>query len=139
MHAGRYHCAQLYVPPFLMLHRIDSLLDSRHTRSLSFSVNILLIVWQTHYNVTDLASEADLHTFMANPEIFDVKDGHVTALQGMLFVSFILLQTRIDTTSTGPGLGIEMNEELIREVSARYVEKWRNPVWGGVDGSLREW
>lgn len=103
MHAGRYHCAQL-----------------RHTRSLSFSVNILLIVWQTHYNVTDLASEADLHTFMANPEIFDVKDGHVTALQG-------------------PGLGIEMNEELIREVSARYVEKWRNPVWGGVDGSLREW
>lgn len=120
MHAGRYHCAQLYVPPFLMLHRIDSLLDSRHTRSLSFSVNILLIVWQTHYNVTDLASEADLHTFMANPEIFDVKDGHVTALQG-------------------PGLGIEMNEELIRKVSARYVEKWRNPVWGGVDGSLREW
>lgn len=80
--------------------------------------------WKIHYNVSpDPESEADLHTFMANPEIFDVEEGHVAALQG-------------------PGLGIEMNEALIREVSARHVEKypaWRNPVWRGEDGSLREW
>lgn len=38
-----------------------------------------------HYNVSlDPGYEADLHTFMANPEIFDVKEGHVVALQGLL-------------------------------------------------------
>jgi hypothetical protein len=44
----------------------------------------------------DLTSEADLHTFMANPEIFDVKEGHVAALQGSLFLSLALMQTGID-------------------------------------------
>ena len=39
-----------------------------------------------HYNVTsedDSAAEADLHTYMANPEVFTVKEGYVAALQGM--------------------------------------------------------
>ncbi|KAF8633165.1 hypothetical protein AX17_004666 [Amanita inopinata Kibby_2008] len=80
--------------------------------------------WKMHYNInSDPEHEADLHTYMIDSKVFDIKDGHIVALQG-------------------PGLGIEINEELVRKTSAWYVEKhraWRNPVWRGDDGSLREW
>ena len=41
----------------------------------------------------------------------------------------------------GPGLGLEINETLVRKTSAQYVKEkaWRNEVWIGEDGSLREW
>lgn len=42
----------------------------------------------------------------------------------------------------GAGLGIEIKEDLVRRTSEEYVKNekaWRNPVWKGVDGSLREW
>jgi galactonate dehydratase len=41
-----------------------------------------------------------------------------------------------------PGLGVEINEELVRATSKAFVEKdiaWANPVWRGEDGGLREW
>ncbi|TFK32324.1 enolase C-terminal domain-like protein, partial [Crucibulum laeve] len=80
--------------------------------------------WEIHYNVSlDAECGADLHTFMVDPNIFKVENGHVAALQG-------------------PGIGIDINEQLVREMSTRYVEKyraWRNPAWRGEDGSLREW
>jgi len=82
--------------------------------------------WKMHYNVTsedDPAAEADLHTYMANPEVFSVKEGYVAALQG-------------------PGIGVEIDEERVRRASENYVHKgspWRNPVWRGEDGGLREW
>ncbi|KAL5637031.1 hypothetical protein ACGC1H_000865 [Rhizoctonia solani] len=73
--------------------------------------------WQMHYN-----QGADLFTYMLNPEVFSVKDGHVEAL-------------------AGPGLGIDINEKLVREASEKYVHEkaWRNTTWRGEDGSLREW
>lgn len=46
------------------------------------------------------------------------------------------------TPSLGPGLGIEINEDLVRSTSEEYVRNgnaWRNPVWKGADDSLREW
>jgi galactonate dehydratase len=89
----------------------------------------------------DPNSDADLHTYMANPEIFDVKDGHVAALQGM-FSQYDMSINCSQCLTLGPGLGIEMDEMKIREASAKYVENhpaWRNPVWRGKDGSLREW
>jgi len=80
--------------------------------------------WDIHYNANlDDECGADLHTYLVNPSVFDVKDGHIAALEA-------------------PGLGIEINERLVRTMSALYVEKypaWRNPVWRGEDGSLREW
>jgi galactonate dehydratase len=45
---------------------------------------IICWVWGPGLNIRpDSASQADLHTFMANSEIFNLKDGHVTALEGL--------------------------------------------------------
>ncbi|EIM88892.1 enolase C-terminal domain-like protein [Stereum hirsutum FP-91666 SS1] len=73
--------------------------------------------WEMHYN-----QGADLLTYLVDPSVFAVVDGHVEALKG-------------------PGLGIEINEPLVRETSAKYMREkaWRNEVWRGSDGSLREW
>ncbi len=68
-----------------------------------------------HYNRVD----ADLGTYLADPGVFAVEGGSVAAL-------------------TGPGLGVEIDEEKVRSV-ARDPHRWRNPVWRGADGSLREW
>ncbi|KAG6887934.1 hypothetical protein C0992_010181 [Termitomyces sp. T32_za158] len=77
-----------------------------------------------HYNVSpDPTYSSDLDTYLVNPDVFKVVDGHVAALDG-------------------PGIGIEIQEALVREMSAKYVQNhpaWRNPVWRGEDGSLREW
>ncbi|KAG1862461.1 enolase C-terminal domain-like protein [Suillus tomentosus] len=56
------------------------------------------------------SDDADLFTYLADPSVFAVKDGYIT-------------------TPSGPGLGIVINEELA----------WRNPIWRGEDGSIREW
>ncbi|KAI0316369.1 enolase C-terminal domain-like protein [Amylostereum chailletii] len=73
--------------------------------------------WQIHYN-----QGADLFTYLADPSVFAVKDGHVENL-------------------TGPGLGIEINETAVREAAAKHAEEraWRNVAWRGPDGTLREW
>ena len=68
-----------------------------------------------HYNT----GGHDLLTYMTNPQIFDVVDGMVAA-------------------PAGPGLGVEINEALVREAS-KTAPPWRNPVWRGEDGAIREW
>ncbi|HVZ29025.1 MAG TPA: galactonate dehydratase [Asticcacaulis sp.] len=68
-----------------------------------------------HYNT----GGHDLLTYMKNPEVFDVKDGYVEAL-------------------TGPGLGVEIDEAKVREMS-KDCPPWRNPAWRGPDGYVREW
>ncbi len=68
-----------------------------------------------HYNTDG----HDLLTYMLNPEVFSVKDGTVEAL-------------------TGPGLGVEIDEEKVRRLS-RDAPAWRNPAWRGPHGDLREW
>jgi galactonate dehydratase len=37
-----------------------------------------------------------------------------------------------------PGLGVEINEELVAERSAQ-ADDWRNPVWRHADGAVAEW
>jgi len=77
-----------------------------------------------HYNTSpDPNFVSDLDTYLLNPQVFKVTKGHIPILEG-------------------PGLGIQIDEELVRRISANYVEKypaWRNPIWRGEDGSLREW
>jgi galactonate dehydratase len=68
-----------------------------------------------HYNT----GEHDLLTYLKNPAVFEVRDGMVAALEGA-------------------GLGIEIDEARVRE-AAQIPHEWRNPVWRGPDGGVREW
>ncbi|KAK7202374.1 hypothetical protein BZA70DRAFT_104084 [Myxozyma melibiosi] len=74
--------------------------------------------WKMHYN---LNSEYDLFSYIKNKEAFDVNNGFVEAL-------------------TLPGLGIEIDEALVRKAASELNGfSWRNPVWRGPDGGIREW
>jgi galactonate dehydratase len=76
-----------------------------------------LHLFQMHYNAGDF----DLFTYLKNPEVFAVKNGAVELL-------------------TGPGLGIELDEDLIRKNAEENKDfSWRNPTWRGPDGAIREW
>ncbi|AVS78214.1 galactonate dehydratase [Paracidovorax avenae] len=67
-----------------------------------------------HYN-----QDNDLMDYVSNPQVFAYQDGMVAIPRG-------------------PGLGIEVNEDYVRE-RARQGHRWRNPVWRHRDGSLAEW
>ncbi len=67
-----------------------------------------------HYN-----RENDLLDYVKDRGVFLYQDGYVTIPRG-------------------PGLGIEVNEEYVRERAA-VGHRWRNPVWRHKDGSVAEW
>jgi galactonate dehydratase len=67
-----------------------------------------------HYNATN-----DLLDYLVDPSVFDYSDGHLAM-------------------PSGPGLGIEVNEEFVRR-KAKEGHRWRNPVWRHADGSFAEW
>ncbi|ROR21057.1 galactonate dehydratase [Comamonas sp. BIGb0124] len=67
-----------------------------------------------HYNTSN-----DLLDYVVNPQAFAYRDGYVD-MPG------------------GPGLGIEVNEDYVRERAAE-GHRWRNPVWRHADGSVAEW
>ncbi len=67
-----------------------------------------------HYNQGN-----DLLDYLADPSVFRYEDGYV-AIPG------------------GPGLGININEDKVKEMAARGHD-WKNPVWRHRDGSIAEW
>ncbi|MEV0891827.1 galactonate dehydratase [Promicromonospora sp. NPDC050262] len=67
-----------------------------------------------HYNKAN-----DLLDYIVDPGVFAYEDGSVAIPQG-------------------PGLGIEVNEDYVRERAAE-GHRWRNPVWRHEDGSFAEW
>lgn len=67
-----------------------------------------------HYN-----QGSDLLDYLADTTVFRYEDGFVKRLNA-------------------PGLGIEINEEKVREM-AKTGHQWRNPVWRNADGSVAEW
>ncbi|WP_367270406.1 galactonate dehydratase [uncultured Olegusella sp.] len=67
-----------------------------------------------HYN-----QGFDLLDFVQNKEIFEFKDGYIQV-------------------PTEPGLGLIMDEEKIKEISAEGLV-WRNPSWKNYDGTIAEW
>lgn len=67
-----------------------------------------------HYN-----QGADLLDYLKDPKVFEYSEGFVKM-------------------PMGPGLGIEVNEEYVRE-QAKARPRWRNPLWSHSDGSLAEW
>jgi hypothetical protein len=56
-----------------------------------------------HYNVE--AGDIDLNTYLKDQSIFAIKDGHVGA-------------------PTGPGLGIDIDEDMVRKIAAE-TEPWQ--------------
>ncbi len=67
-----------------------------------------------HYN-----KGYDLLNYLKNPEVFHYKEGHASLI-------------------TGPGLGIEVDEEYVRNMS-RVGHNWHNPIWRDADGIIAEW
>jgi galactonate dehydratase len=67
-----------------------------------------------HYN-----NEVDITDYLNDWSVFNYENGYVNIL-------------------TKPGLGIEVNEEKIREM-AKVGHHWKNPVWRNEDGSITEW
>ncbi|KON64047.1 D-galactonate dehydratase [Komagataeibacter europaeus] len=67
-----------------------------------------------HYNKSN-----DLLDYVNDPSVFSYVDGTVAI-------------------PDGPGLGIEINEDYVREKAAE-GHRWRNPVWRHADGSVAEW
>jgi galactonate dehydratase len=67
-----------------------------------------------HYN-----EGSDLLDYLVDPSVFHYHEGYVNRL-------------------TAPGLGIEVDEEKVREM-AKVGHDWRNPIWRNADGSMTEW
>ena len=67
-----------------------------------------------HYN-----RESDLLDYLKNPGVFAYQGGYVSI-------------------PVGPGLGIEIDEEKVRE-AAKIGHDWKNPVWRNADGTVAEW
>jgi len=67
-----------------------------------------------HYN-----QGADLLDYLADRTVFEYKQGFVYR-------------------NEAPGLGIEINEEKVRE-AAKIGHDWKNPVWRTEEGTVAEW
>lgn len=67
-----------------------------------------------HYNQGN-----DLLDYIVDSSVFEYVDGFVTI-------------------PSGPGLGIEINEEHVRKL-AEVGHDWKNPIWRHQDGSVAEW
>jgi len=67
-----------------------------------------------HYN-----KDSDLVDYLSDPDVFKYKNGYVDRLKD-------------------PGLGIEINEEKVKEMS-KIGHDWKNPVWRTVEGVITEW
>ncbi|EOV8087399.1 galactonate dehydratase [Providencia huaxiensis] len=67
-----------------------------------------------HYN-----QGAELLDYILNKEDFSITDGYFYP-------------------NNKPGLGVEVNEELVIEKS-KNAPDWRNPIWRNADGAIAEW
>lgn len=67
-----------------------------------------------HYNQGN-----DVLDYLVDPSVFKYEEGYVNL-------------------PTKPGLGIDINEEFVRE-KAKQGHSWKNPVWRHKDGSIAEW
>lgn len=67
-----------------------------------------------HYN-----QGSDLLDYVKDSSVFEYEKGYVNILKG-------------------PGLGIEVNEEKVREM-AKIGHQWKNPIWRTEDGCIAEW
>ena len=67
-----------------------------------------------HYN-----RGGELLDYLKNPTIYAYQNGFIAA-------------------KTGPGLGLEIDEEYVRR-AAENCPTWKNPIWRNFDGTIAEW
>ncbi|HTJ91531.1 MAG TPA: galactonate dehydratase [Pararobbsia sp.] len=67
-----------------------------------------------HYN-----QGGEVNDYIKNKDVFKFDNGHLHAMKG-------------------PGLGIEIDEEVVIERS-KHAPDWHNPVWRHPDGAIAEW
>ncbi|MEM6769240.1 MAG: galactonate dehydratase [Bacteroidota bacterium] len=65
------------------------------------------------------ANDVDLTYYLKDPSVFGLKDGYVPL-------------------PTGPGLGIEIDEEKVHAAAATGHD-WKNIIWRNEDGAIAEW
>jgi galactonate dehydratase len=82
--------------------------------AVSFNATIQEQSLGIHYNQSN-----DLLDYVKDPGVFAFNDGYIEI-------------------PTGPGLGIEVNEEYVVE-RAKVGHRWRNPLWRHPDGGVAEW
>lgn len=83
---------------------------------IDFAIPNFLIQEQSlgiHYNV-----DSDLLDYLVDTSVFAFADGYIKR-------------------PTRPGLGIDIDETLVRKVAKEH--RWRAPIWRRTDGSLAEW
>ena len=70
-----------------------------------------------HYNIGGY----DLLTYVLNKEVFEIKD------KGWIDIP------------AQPGIGVQIDEEMVRKVASERPAAWRSVIWRGENGELREW
>ncbi len=69
-----------------------------------------------HYN----KGTAELIDYVQNKEDFHYENGYIKPLPK-------------------PGLGVVIDEEVVKEAAEKFDKDWRNPIWRHEDGSIAEW
>ena len=92
-----------------------TLASSLHLDAVSHNALIQEQSMGIHYN-----KGADVLDYMKNPEIFAIEDGYMKI-------------------PTGPGLGVEIDEDAVTRRAEEEPHRWRNPIWRHEDGALAEW
>ena len=69
-----------------------------------------------HYN----KGTAELIDYVKNKEDFQYENGYIKPLPK-------------------PGLGVVIDEDVVKEAAEKFDKDWRNPIWRHEDGSFAEW
>ncbi len=83
------------------------------------AVNLNAVVQEQSLGIHEY-KEKEILRYVKNPEIYDIKDGYMEF-------------------SKKPGLGIEINEEVVTEIATNSPHNWKSPLWNNTDGSFAEW
>jgi galactonate dehydratase len=82
------------------------------------------MAWGSQDGLGTDSSTIGLETYLKNPEVLKVSGGCISLI-------------------TGPGLGVEVDEERIRDEDRRFKAGefgvWANPTLRGPGGEIREW
>lgn len=92
-----------------------TLASSLHLDGVCYNAMIQEQSMGIHYN-----KGADVLDYIKNPEVFKITDGYMDI-------------------PSGPGLGVEINEEVVIKRSQEEPHRWRNPIWRYEDGAVAEW